>query len=205
MGIFQEIKQEVSPQECCIKYLGSPVKKGTTAFWLSPFSHEKTPSLAANNEKGVHDFSTNQHYDVIDFTAKLYGVSPLDAAKIIIRDFGLNCQDEAIDTAELENRKKKRELHLLQKEQEKTLINDTFDKLCKLYKIFDGLLQVVEDKASFEFQFIRFNLDFMDRYSGLMIDRCYEDQLKIAENIDRYYMAEWEEFQKFIATMENQR
>lgn len=200
MDIFQEIKQEVTPKQCVIHYLGSPIKKGNTSFWHSPFTQEKTPSFGANDLKGIHDFSNNKHYDIIDFTAKLHGVSTLDAAKLIITDFGLpiNTGNE-IDTDELKKLRNERNKRLQQQREESELIKNVYEKLCRLYKAFNELSKYIPVGKEDTYQFIRFNRDFMDRHSNLMIERDHEESLEIARNIDQYYQDEWKEFQKYIA------
>ena len=42
-----------------------------------------------NNEKGFHDYGDGWHGDIISFVQRLYNISPIDAAKTLIRDFAL--------------------------------------------------------------------------------------------------------------------
>ena len=54
-----------------------------------PFHSDKTPSMKIN-ETYYYCFGCHSTGDVIDFTAKLFDLSPLDAARKLAADFGID-------------------------------------------------------------------------------------------------------------------
>ena len=89
MNKFLEVKQVLENRQVVQKYLGTPSKITFKGDWyLSPFREEKTASLYVS-EKGIHDFGSSKHYDIIDFVSEYYKVKPLQALKILCNDFGI--------------------------------------------------------------------------------------------------------------------
>ena len=92
MNIYEQIKNNVTNKEVAIHYLGQPVKTSTNyLLYSSPFRKDKNPSFAVN-DKGFIDFGDKQYCgDMIQFVKQLKGCQyPHEAAKIIIKDMGLN-------------------------------------------------------------------------------------------------------------------
>lgn len=92
MNIYEQIKNNVTNKEVAIHYLGQPVKVYTNyLLYSSPFRKDKNPSFAVN-DKGFIDFGDKQYCgDMIQFVKQLKGCQyPHEAAKIIIKDMGLN-------------------------------------------------------------------------------------------------------------------
>lgn len=97
MSIFSEVKQQVKPKQLTRFYLGKPIKSGTTDYYLSPFRNEKTPSFAVHDKRGLTDFGSGEHYDIVSFVQKLYRITPIEAAKKIASDFHLNIDINPFD------------------------------------------------------------------------------------------------------------
>lgn len=94
MNIYEQIKNNVTNKEVAIHYLGQPVKTSTNyLLYSSPFRKDKNPSFAVN-DKGFIDFGDKQYCgDMIQFVKQLKGCQyPHEAAKIIIKDMGLNIE-----------------------------------------------------------------------------------------------------------------
>lgn len=92
MNIYEQIKNNVTNKEVAIHYLGQPVKVYTNyLLYSSPFRKDKNPSFAVN-DKGFIDFGDKQYCGaMIQFVKQLKGCQyPHEAAKIIIKDMGLN-------------------------------------------------------------------------------------------------------------------
>lgn len=96
--IFQIVKSVPFPE---IQQLfdGQELGKGKI---LCPFHNEKTPSFQVYDDCG-HCFGCGWHGDGIDFLAKLKGLKPIDAARIIAERFGL-----AVDRPPTQQEAKKR-------------------------------------------------------------------------------------------------
>lgn len=110
MNIYEQIKNNVTNKEVAIHYLGQPVKVYTNyLLYSSPFRKDKNPSFAVN-DKGFIDFGDKQYCgDMIQFVKQLKGCQyPHEAAKIIIKDMGLNIEiPENIKNVKEKRRKKK--------------------------------------------------------------------------------------------------
>ncbi len=94
MNIYEQIKNNVTNKEVAIHYLGQPVKPPTNyLLYSSPFRKDKNPSFAVN-DKGFIDFGDKEYCgDMIQFVKQLKGCQyPHEAAKIIIKDMGLNIE-----------------------------------------------------------------------------------------------------------------
>ena len=66
-------------------------RSGSNLFGLCPFHGEKTASFSVSPDKGIfYCFGCHTTGDVIDFTARLFDLSPLDAARKLASDFGID-------------------------------------------------------------------------------------------------------------------
>lgn len=85
MNVFEAVKGHISTREAVQRY-GVDVNRYGKA--LCPFHNDRHPSLFVSDDH-YHCFACGEHGDVIDFTAKLYGLSLSDAAKKLAYDFGI--------------------------------------------------------------------------------------------------------------------
>ena len=85
MTKFETVKAHVSMREAAESY-GLSVKRNNMA--LCPFHNDRNPSLLIADDH-YHCFACGEHGDVIDFVAKLYGLSLVEAAQKIASDFGI--------------------------------------------------------------------------------------------------------------------
>lgn len=92
---YEFIKQRISPIQIARHYLGRETEtRGDSIIYYSPMRpKERTPSFYVNNEKGIHDFGTNEHYNVINFVAKLLKISYWEATKEIFAEFDLDINE----------------------------------------------------------------------------------------------------------------
>ena len=81
---YNKIKRTISPIEVAQRY--SSVKHG---FMRCPFHADRTPSLKLYGDH-FHCFGCGAHGDVIDLTARMFGLSSCEAAKKLAYDFGLS-------------------------------------------------------------------------------------------------------------------
>ena len=84
-SVFEVVKQSVTVREAAEMY-GIEVKRGGMA--CCPFHDDKNPSLKLN-EDYFYCFGCGATGDVIDFTTRLYDLSPKEAAEKLAQDFGL--------------------------------------------------------------------------------------------------------------------
>lgn len=85
MNVFESVKMSVSMTEAAERY-GVEVSHNGKA--LCPFHNDHHPSLFVSDDH-YHCYACGEHGDVIDFVAKLFGLSLYDAAKKLAYDFGI--------------------------------------------------------------------------------------------------------------------
>ena len=84
--IFDTLKAQVTVPQAAAHY---GVKVDRSGMCCCPFHSDKTPSMKIN-ETYFYCFGCHSTGDVIDFTARLFDLSPLDAARKLAADFGID-------------------------------------------------------------------------------------------------------------------
>ena len=90
-SVFEAVKQFVTVREAAQMY-GIEVNRSGMA--CCPFHDDKNPSMKLNEEY-FYCFGCGATGDVIDFTARLYNLSPKEAAEKLAQDFGLAYDSQA--------------------------------------------------------------------------------------------------------------
>ena len=89
-NVFEAVKQSVSTRDAAAFY-GIEVKRNGMS--CCPFHDDKNPSMKVDQR--FHCFGCGADGDVIDFTAKLFNLSPKEAAEKLAQDFGLIYDSQA--------------------------------------------------------------------------------------------------------------
>ena len=89
-NVFEAVKQSVSTREAA-EFYGIKVRRNGMA--CCPFHDDKNPSMKVDQR--FHCFGCGEDGDVIDFTAKLFNLSPKEAAEKLAQDFGLIYDSQA--------------------------------------------------------------------------------------------------------------
>lgn len=89
-NVFEAVKQSVSTRDAAAVY-GIEVKRNGMA--CCPFHDDKNPSMKVDQR--FHCFGCGADGDVIDFTAKLFDLSPKESAEKLAQDFGLVYDSQA--------------------------------------------------------------------------------------------------------------
>ena len=89
-SVFEVVKQSVTAREAAEHY-GIAVGRGGMA--CCPFHDDRHPSMKVDTR--FHCFGCGADGDVIDFTARLYDLSPKEAAEKLAQDFGLSYDSKA--------------------------------------------------------------------------------------------------------------
>lgn len=84
MNVFEAVKEAVTTRQAAEHY-GIRVNRNGMA--ICPFHNDKNPSMKV--DKRFHCFGCQADGDVIDFTAKLFGLSVKEAALKLAADFGI--------------------------------------------------------------------------------------------------------------------
>ena len=85
MNLFEIVKYSVSCREAAERY---GVEVNHYGIALCPFHNDRHPSLYVADDH-YYCFACGEHGDVIDFTAKLFGLPLYDAAQKLAADFHL--------------------------------------------------------------------------------------------------------------------
>lgn len=150
MNSFAEIKSLLKGEEVVQHYLGTPDKKTYTGLWYkSPFRTEKTASFCVS-KKGIHDFGSSQHYDIISFVARYFNTDNYKALKILCNDFGLSLLDEKQDKEIIRQLKLKREQERKRKEKIEKWFNNKMQKICNEMIENEKLIKIYENSSYFE-------------------------------------------------------
>ena len=94
---FKMIKEAVSTKEAASFY---GMKVGRNGMCLCPFHNDHNPSMKV--DENFYCFGCQEKGDVIDFVAKLYGLSVKESAEKIASDFGI-----VADVSDMEEYQKK--------------------------------------------------------------------------------------------------
>ena len=132
MNVFATVKTSINTREAATRY-GEEVNRHGKA--LCPFHNDRHPSLFVDDDH-YHCYACGEHGDVIDFTAKLFGLKLYEAAQKLAYDFGIT-QDKPPDKATLEKQNRKSEAQRL-RENEKLC----FSALMEYYKLLQAWMAV---------------------------------------------------------------
>ena len=108
MNVFGAVKTSINTREAAARY-GVEVNRHGKA--LCPFHNDRNPSLFVDDDH-YHCYACGEHGDVIDFTAKLFGLKLYEAAQKLAYDFGIT-QDKPPTKAMQEKQNRKSEAQRL--------------------------------------------------------------------------------------------
>ncbi|MCD7796237.1 MAG: CHC2 zinc finger domain-containing protein [Clostridiales bacterium] len=86
MTIFEQVKAAVPLKDAAERY---GFKATRTCMIRCPFHNDSNPSMKLNPSY-FYCFGCGENGDVIDFVGRLFGIKPIDAAKKLATDFGLD-------------------------------------------------------------------------------------------------------------------
>lgn len=89
MNIFEQVKQHLTTRAIAEHY-GLVVNHNGMA--RCPFHDDHTPSMKIDER--FHCFACGADGDVIDYTGRLFGLGPYDAARKLATDFGLSIESQ---------------------------------------------------------------------------------------------------------------
>lgn len=158
MNLFQTVKAAVTLTQAAEHYGLELRRNGMTCC---PFHEDRNPSLKLN-EDYFYCFGCGAGGDVIDFTAKLFGVSLKDAVTKLAADFGVSEDARQVSVRQnpsrLEELRCRRALtdylHLLKKwktqyapKTPEDSLDDRFVESCQQYDRIAGLLEILDEAS----------------------------------------------------------
>lgn len=158
MNQFESVKAAITLRQAAKAYGLRVLPNGMTCC---PFHEDKHPSLKLNEDY----FFCFGCGDVIDFTARLFGISPKDATEKLASDFGISADAKPVavrrNPSRLEELRCRRALtdylHLLKKwktqyspNTPEDSLDDRFVESCQQYDRIAGLLEMLDETAPTE-------------------------------------------------------
>ena len=159
MNQFERVKAAVTLRQAAKAYGLRVLPNGMTCC---PFHEDKHPSLKLN-EDYFFCFGCGASGDVIDFTARLFGISPKDATEKLAADFGISVDAKPMairqNQPRLDELRCRRALtdylHLLKKwktqyapNTPEDSLDDHFVESCQQYDRIAGLLEMLDEASS---------------------------------------------------------
>ena len=129
--LFDEVRARVTAEEAAQRY-GLEVRNHKA---LCPWHDDHSPSLTF---KGAYCrcYACGNGGSCIDLTAQLLGLSPLDAARQIDRDFALRIEDAPLSSEEIRAAQEERAA----RQREKQTENATIDTMIGIFREAERLL-----------------------------------------------------------------
>ena len=159
MNQFESVRAAV-PLRDAAKHYGLTVSRN--GMTCCPFHEDRHPSLKLN-EDYFFCFGCGASGDVIDFTARLFGISFKDAATKLAADFGISAETKQVfirqNPSRLEELRCRRALtaylHLLKEwktryapKTPEDSLDDRFVESCQQYDRIAGLLEMLDEASS---------------------------------------------------------
>ena len=159
MKLFESVKAAVPLRQAAEHYGLRVLPNGKTCC---PFHKDRHPRLR-QNEDYFFCFGCGASGDVIDFTARLFGISPKDAAEKLAADFGISVDAKPVavrrNPSRLEELRCRRALtdylHLLKEwktqyapKTPEDSLDDRFVESCQQYDRIAGLLEMLDEASS---------------------------------------------------------
>ena len=159
MNQFESVRAAV-PLRDAAKHYGLTVSRN--GMTCCPFHEDRHPSLKMN-EDYFYCFGCGATGDVIDFTARLFGISLKDAARKLSADFGISAETKQVFIRQNPSRKDELRccrvltdyLYLLKEwktcyapKTPEDSLDDHFVESCQQYDRIAGLLEMLDEASS---------------------------------------------------------
>ena len=124
MSIFEDVKRQLNIRQV-VEYYGFKVNRA--GQFICPFHNDHKPSASIKKDY-FNCFVCGAGGDLITFTAKLHGLSNINACKKLVSDFGLNISTEPqtqADKLKADRERAKRQAELKRQKEIENLIQHT--------------------------------------------------------------------------------
>ena len=124
MSIFEDVKQQLNIRQV-VEFYGYKVNRA--GQFICPFHNDHKPSASIKKDY-FNCFVCGAGGDLITFTAKLHGLSNINACKKLVNDFGLNISTEPqtqADKLKADRERAKRQAELKRQKEIENLIQHT--------------------------------------------------------------------------------
>ncbi|AFK86972.1 MULTISPECIES: CHC2 zinc finger domain-containing protein [Thermoanaerobacterium] len=184
---FQEVKTSVTLLEAIERYGLNPIKKGSRYWALCPFHADKNPSMAIYDE-AYHCYGCQAHGDVIDFTARYFNITPLEATKKLASDFGIRLEGSKPSKEAQRKIRQKQELDKLYKEYNKKF-NEVYDYLCRLNQLYQKIKQAIETPEDMDIpEFVEacHMQDIVQYWLNVLLDGNIKEKIQVLKEVQEW-------------------
>ena len=158
MNQFESVKAAVTLKRAAETYVLTVSRNGMTCC---PFHEDRHPSMKLN-EDYFFCFGCGASGDVIDFTARLFGIDLKDSAEKLAADFGISAETKQVFIRQNPSRPDELRcrraltayLHLLKKwktryapKTPEDSLDDRFVESCQQYDHIAGLLEILDEAS----------------------------------------------------------
>ena len=158
MKLFESVKAAVPLRQAAEHYGLRVLRNGMTCC---PFHEDRHPSMKLN-EDYFFCFGCGASGDVIDFTARLFGIDLKDSAEKLAADFGISAETKQVFIRQNPSRPDELRcrraltayLHLLKKwktryapKTPEDSLDDRFVESCQQYDHIAGLLEILDEAS----------------------------------------------------------
>lgn len=177
MSSLLEIKQKLKPTIVAEYYLGQPQRiSGNNLIYKSPFRNERTPSFWVSNEKGIHDFGTSIHYDIISFVQELFKIDFKTSIRKLSLDFGVIDYDGPISNELTSYLIKRRQEELEMQKKIDSWFYETYSRICDELKMSQKIVIHVNGTAK---QQMYFHISDLEGWAEVFIDTDKKDKVNL--------------------------
>lgn len=121
MSLIEAVSKAITARQAGELYGLKFDRKGKA---VCPWHNDHKPSLSFKGQK-CKCFACNSGGDAVDLTAQIFGITIMDAAKRLQKDFGVNCEADKVDISRLKAQQRAKELAI-------QAANRKYDYLCKV-------------------------------------------------------------------------
>ena len=180
MTLFELVKQNISVPDAAEHY---ELQVNRNGMCSCPFHEDRHPSLKLN-ERYFYCFGCGATGDVIDFTARLYNLSPKEAAEKLAQDFGID--PDKPPAAAIALPKPERPLLKAYRQEEVRCLR----VLCDYLHLLEGWKQNYapsnpDDSLDDRFVEACQMLDYVEYLADLLIAAELEQRVKIVEMLNK--------------------
>ena len=129
MNLFETVKENITLRQAAENY-GFDISRNDMI--CCPFHNDDSPSLKLYDDH-FYCFGCGEHGDVIDFTSKLFSLSPKEAAERLAQDFGI-CYDSD-ERTDMSKYRKDSILRKIRASQEKEKENHVYNVLSSYFRL----------------------------------------------------------------------
>ena len=192
MSIFEDVKQQLNIRQV-VEFYGYKVNRA--GKFICPFHNDHKPSASIKNDY-FNCFVCGAGGDLITFTAKLHGLSNIDACKKLDQDFHLGLSQQPvshIDRLKADRERAKRQAELKRQKEIENLIQHTGNVLADYHcYLWQGIHlypygHKMHDIGLYELTVCQY---YIDCYNENPLEFCLCNR-KVVENYERQ-LRQWQ-------------